>query len=283
MRLFSTFFYMLLSILGLSVISLWGLIGMQLIRGKITPTDLHSVMRVIGGTHRIIIPNAAYDRYVDFAQDEAKARAELELNRGLPENRMPAVMRAHEAMEAQQNNLEVLNRMLADEKSRVEQVRAEAEAQKQQVADLQRALNEERSRRITVDNDQSTQNLRKTLAEMDAGDIGTYLSTIIRDPSRGGPTEAARIIRDHLKSDFAAEVLTEMPADDRQNVLPLVENRFAGVPADAVVQMFTDNQTSVPEIMAYLMQMNPQQALGVYLRLPTAVQEQLGPAWLRNS
>ncbi len=282
MRFLSTAFYMLLSILGLSVISLGGLIGVQIYRGKLAPADLHMILRVIGGTHRIMIPNDAYNRYLAFAKDEDKARAELELNRGLPETRVPAAMRAQEAMETQQNNLEVLNRLLANEKAVVEKVRAEVEAQKKLVGDLRRALDDEKKKNLIVELDAATLKLRKMLSEMDAGDIGVFLSTIIRDPSRGGPTEAARIVRDHLKADFAAEVMGEMPQQDRQEVIPLVENRFAGVPADAVVKIFADNKLSAGEIMTYMTQMNPTQALGVYLRLPPAQQEQIAPQWLRN-
>ncbi|MCC8180256.1 MAG: hypothetical protein LIP23_05010 [Planctomycetes bacterium] len=282
MRFLSTLFYMLLSILGLSVISLGGLITVQYFRGKITGTDLHSIMRVIGGTHRIIIPSDVYDRYSAYAADEERAYAELTQNRGLPETRVPAVMRAQEATQQLQENLEVAYRLLANEKRVVEEVRAEVEAQKQQVADLRRALNDERQKNLTVEMDEATRKLRQTIGEMDAGDIATFLNQIILDPSRGGPTEAARIIRNHLSSDFSAEVLGEMGAAERQQVIPLLENRFAGVPPDAVVQIFTDNNLSPGEQLTYLMQMNPQQALGVYLRLPPAVQERIAPQLLRN-
>jgi|GEM_PF-6751015 hypothetical protein len=283
MRILSTAFYLLISIFGLSVISLGGLIGVQMYRDKLSASDLRSIMRVIGGTDRIMIPNDSYARYQAFARDEERARAELELNRGLPETRVPAAMRAQEAMEAQQANLEVLNRLLENEKRTVEAVRSEVETQKRQVVDLRRALDDERKKNLLVERDQATQKLRNTLAQMDAGDIGMYLSAIVRDPSRGGPTEAARIIRDHLAADFSAEVLSEMPAPDRQDVIPLVENRFAGVPPDAVVKIFNDNKMSAGEIMVFMTQMNPSQALGVFLRLPPAMQEQIAPQLLRST
>lgn len=281
MRIFSTVFYMLLSILGLSVVSLGGLIGVQLYRGKITGTDLHSIMRLIGGTHRIVIPSDQYERFREFSKDEAAARAELELNRGLPETRVPAAMRAREAMAAQQDDLVVANRQLEAEKRMVENLRGQVDAQKIEVATLRRALDDERRKNALVDQDAATAKLRKTLSEMDAGDIGLFLSQIIRDPSQGGPPEAARIFREHLKGDFSAEVLGEMPEPDRQKVIPLLENRYAGVPPDVVARIFADEKISPGEQMVYLMHMNPQQALGVYLRLPPAVQEQISPQVLR--
>ncbi len=282
MRLLSTAFYILLSILGLSVIVLAGLIGVQHYRGKLSTGDLHSIMRIIGGTQRIVIPNDVYTRYQQYAKDEKKALADLALIQGPPEMREPAVMRAREAEQAQQNNLEVLNRLLANEKRLVEQLRSEVEAQKKQVVDARRALDDERQKRLTVEMNEATQKLRKMLAEMDAGDVGLFLSQVIRDPSQGGPPEAARIIRDHLKADYSAEVLGEMQPMDRQRVLPLLENRFAGVPPEAVVKIFNDNKMGPGEIHEYLMQMNPQQVLGVYLRLPPEIQERIAPVLLRN-
>lgn len=74
-----------------------------------------------------------------------------------------------------------------------------------------------------------------------------------------------------------------MPAPERQRVMPLLENQFAGVPPDAVVKIFTDNRMSPGEMMVYLLQMNPTQALGVYLRLPSTIQDQMSPEILRNS
>ena len=282
MRFFSTMFYMLLSILGLSVISLGGLIAIQYYRGKLSTRDLHSIMRVIGGTHRIMIPTDAYERYTEFAKDEDKARAELELNRGLPETRVPPTMRAREAQQAQQDNLDVQNRLLEEQKRLVTQLRGEVDAQKRQVETLLKSLDNERQKNALVEKDATTAKLRKMLSEMDAGDIGAYLTEIIRDPSQGGPTEAARIMREHLKADFTAEVLGAMPAAERQRVLPLLENQFAGVPPEAVVRIFTDRRMSAGEMLIYMMQMNPNQALGVYLRLPANMQEQMSPQLLRN-
>lgn len=283
MRALSTMFYMLLSILGLSVISLGGLIGVQLFRGKITAGDLHSVMRVIGGTHRVIIPGEQYDRFLAYARDEEGARAELEMNRGLPETRVPAVMRAQETMSAQQENLDVLNRLLAAEKRAVADVRAEVEAQKTQVANLRAALDSEREKNAIVDRDAATSKLRNMLAEMDAANIAQFLTEVSLDPSQGGPTEAARVVRDHLQPDFSAEVLGEMPPAERQKVIPLLENRFAGVPPPAVAKIFADNGMGAGEQLAYMMQMNPRQALGVYLRLPPEAQEQIAPQLLREN
>ena len=87
---------------------------------------------------------------------------------------------------------------------------------------------------------------------------------------------------DDGKADYSAEVLGEMLAPERQQVLPLLENRFAGVPPEAVVKIFTDNKFSPNEVMIYMMQMNPAQALGVYLRLGPDVQEKISPQLLRS-
>ncbi len=283
MRFLSTGFYMLLSILGLSVISLGGLIAVQHIRGKVGTQDLRGIMRVIGGTHRLIIPTDSYDRYLEFAKDEKAANEELQKNRALPESRVPPGLRDQEARAALQSQLDVQTRLLDDQKKAVERLRGEVEAEKSQVGLLQSALNDERQKNATVEQDEATAKLRKTLGEMDAGDIATFLTDVVRDPSQGGPSEAARIIRAHLKADYSAEVLAAMPPPERQRVIPLLENQFAGVPPDAVVKIFTDSKMGPGEMMVYMMRMNPDQALGVYLRLPPNLQEQMAPQLLRNS
>jgi hypothetical protein len=118
---------------------------------------------------------------------------------------------------------------------------------------------------------------------MDSANVAAFLDEVCLDPSQGGPTEAARIIREHLKADFAAEVLGEIPQAQRQKIIPLLENRFAGVPPAAVVKIFADNSLSPGEQVVYMMQMNPGQALGVYLRLPPNIQQQIAPQLLRGN
>lgn len=282
MRLLSTVFYILISILGLSFVSLAGIIGVQVFRGEVTPAELRGVLRVIGGADRIVVPNDTYDRFMEFAKDEEKARSDLERNRGLPESREPMARRIQEGRETLQGDLEVVNGLLATEKSRVESLRGEVESQKKQVADLLRALDDEKKKNAIVEKDEATAKLRKTLSEMDAGDVALYLTQVVRDPSLGGPVEAARVMRAHLKADYSAEVLGEMQAQDRQRVIPLLENRFAGVPPDAVVKIFADEKATPSEQLVYMQQMNPEQALGVYLRLPASIQERISPQILRG-
>lgn len=283
MRIVTTLLYILLSVMGLSVLVLGAFIGAQYYRGKLSGEDLDNILRVIGGTERIMLPNDAYERFLEYSKDEEKAYAELALNRGLPDTRVPEAMRAQEERLALQESLQVQNRLLNDQKRIIEGLRSEVEAQKTQVDNALRALDNERQKNAIVARDEATQKLRKTLTEMDAGDIALFLTEIIRDPSQGGPNEAARIIREHLKADFSAEVLGEMPAPERQRVLPLLENQFAGVPPDAVVKIFNDRKMSAGEMLIYMLQMNPTQALGVYLRLPPNIQEQMSPQLLRNN
>ena len=281
MRVLSTGFYMLLSILGLSVISLAGLIGVQLFRGELSTGDLHGVMRVIGGADRIMIPNPVYGRYLEYAKDEEKARAELEQNRGISGVRTPPAMRAQDLISLQREELELAKRQIEEQKGQFAGLRSELEAQKRQVEALHSSLDDERKKNVQVNMDADTQKLRKTLAETDAGDIAAFLAAIVRDPSQGGANEAARIVRQHLKADFSAEVLGEMPEPERQRVLPLLENPYAGVPPDAVVKLFADSKATPGEQMLYLLRMNPQQALGVYLRLPPDMQEKMAPQIMR--
>ncbi|MDR3077622.1 MAG: hypothetical protein LBV15_02535, partial [Planctomycetota bacterium] len=233
MRVLSTGFYMLLSILGLSVISLGGLVGVQLFRGELSPADLHGVMRVIGGADRIMIPSAVYNRFLEYAKDEEAARAELESNRGLPRARTPEAMQAQDLLALQREELELAKKQIEEQKAQFNSLRAELEARKRQVEALNSSLDDERKKNAMVNLADDTQKLRKTLAEMDAGNIAAFLANIIRDPSQGGAPEAARIIRQHLKADFSAEVLGEMPEPERQRVLPLLENPYAGVPPEA--------------------------------------------------
>ena len=281
MKHFTTLFYMFLSIAGISFIFLMGIIAFQYFSGNVGVADLQDMMKILGGQNRVVLPSPEFERFQAFKKDEAAARRELEENRGLPGTRVPAVLKAEESEAALRENLAVANKLLTEEKNRVLTVRAEVETQKKQLETLKKALDDERQKNALVEKDATTAKLRKTLSEMDAGEIGAFLTNIVRDPSLGGPVEAARIIRDHLKADFSAEVLGEIREDVKQKIIPLLENKYAGVPPDAVVKLFQNQNMSPGEQAVYLLQMNPQQALGVYLRLPSADQEELAQKLLK--
>jgi len=282
-RLLTTAFYIVLSIAGLNFFALAGIVGIQAARGKFTMDDAENILRVLGGRQRYVIPSTDFEEFQAFLQNREVFYRELENLRGLPETRVPAALAAAEAIRILNERDANSRKFLADEQERVQEVRREVDAQKTQLVALRKALDEERAKNAIVELDAMTQNLRRMLAALEEDNLAVYLTEIVRDPSRGGEKEAARIMRMHLTPRRQADVLdaiAESDPDVMQRIVPLLENLYAGVPPDAVVVLFRERPSGPvgpAEMRAYLIQMNSEQALGVYLRLDAREREALAP------
>jgi Mg/Co/Ni transporter MgtE len=93
---------------------------------------------------------------------------------------------------------------------------------------------------------------------MDAGDIATDLSAI----ADAEPGYAVRLL-ELMPPDQVAEVLTEMPAQTRQILLPLLHNEYAGMDPEAVVNEWRRRDLIPRQMEHHLRAMGTDDALKV--------------------
>lgn len=83
----------------------------------------------------------------------------------------------------------------------------------------------------------------------------------------------------HCSPDLSAEIMTELGPEDTRQILPLLENNYADLPAGSIVERWTSpthkEQKTPAEMLEAMKQMPFLQAFQVYLQLDAETKRQL--------
>jgi hypothetical protein len=279
-RLLISWFYVMLASLGLTFLGVAGVVAAHVAFGKATGADLRNMVRVLAGTNRYVVPDANYQRYQEFLADEAKMRAASDELYGVNRERVASQAIEQQARRDLADAVAAGKADIQQEQRTILGLRDQLEVLKTQLDDERKKLAAEKAKNALVEADAMTKKLRATLAAMDAGVLAEHVAGVFRE---SGADEAARLLREHMVADLGAEVLAEIPeADVRQKIIPLLENKFAGVPPKQAVEVFRRNNMAPAEMAVYLKQMSAPQALGTYLNLTDAERVLLAPILLSN-
>lgn len=258
--------YVFLSILALNFLVLLIFVASQYKLGKVSKADLVNIAYVLLGrkTYSMTEEEVMEYRSLLALREERHRIDALELG-GLETQELSA-----EGLAEQIRLLREQHRIARDEQQQqlagMERTRREIESLKTEAQKERERLNAVRRQRQQADLSERQQYLRDLLQAMDAEQIAAYLVNI--SEGRGGPSEAARILRAHLPPAMSAEVTEAMPLAVLRQILPLIENQYADMEPDAVVKLWTtrgtDDYKTPPEIAEYLNHMTVKQAFEIF-------------------
>lgn len=265
----------LLSIAALLFLGFSLFVAGQVWRGKVAPDDLLDVLFVLRGDKRYAMNLKQIMEYRQLLEEKGEAEKKATEQEGEFETRVTAAQAAKEAREIQEENYAVLQASLKKEQQKLKALTSEYERLKAEV-EATRKLNE-----TIQQQDQSiaaakrSEELKKTLANMDAADVGQFLEVFM---AQNQPEVAADYLLRYTKPDFRAEVLTEMTPDGRQKILPMLAYKYAGLSPSQVLERWNTQEHPAPEVMgAQLRKMPSAQAFGVYFLLDPATRTKLAP------
>lgn len=258
--------YVFLSILALNFLVILIFVASQYKLGKVTKTDLVNIAYVLLGQKTYSMTEEEVKEYHELLalRDERRRMDAIELG-GLDTQDMSA-----EGLAEQIRLLREQQRLARDElqqqQAGMERTRREIETLKVEAQRERERLNTLRLQRERTELSERQQYLRDLLQAMDAEQISAYLVNL--SEGRGGPAEAARIMRDHLPPNLSAEVTEAMPLAVLRQILPLIENRYADMEPGVVVKLWTtrgtDDFKTPPEIAEYLTHMTVKQAFEIF-------------------
>ncbi len=255
--------YIVLTIMALQFMGLVLLIVGQLLTGNLASRDLLAMLFVLRGTHKYVKSDKEYERYQEYLKEEEAYWQQLETIKGPPPARRRAAEALEERREIQEENATVLQRMLEQERAENKALRASIESEKQELARLQKAIDEARERRTTETLNDKRQKLEKTLANMDEAQLAGYFSNLLRPNPEMGAREAARVMHAYMKGDRIAAVMEEMVAEDRQKILPVLEYKYAGWAAEKIAQAWARENLGAESMALYLKQMPTEKAFRI--------------------
>lgn len=237
----------------------------QYTMGRMGAEDLLNVVRILAGHRVTSLTQSEVAEYRRLLRErEARQQKEAE-ERGLGPVRYESADALEERMQRLRETARVLQDLIGEEQAKLEALRTRIEAAKADLAMEREMLAAIKNQQTTVRLSENAEETRQVLAALEAEVTAEYLGTLVQ---RRETDEAARILREHIPPELTAEILTEMDAPARQQILPLLENKYADLPPEAIVQRWNNVENPTPtQIAEYLRRMTVTQAFGVYMLL----------------
>lgn len=269
--------WIMLSVLALTFGGILATIGGLTVTGKVKKETFFNMAEVIRGTH-VALPKE------DVAELVALRLAEEERNALAIKEKGGLVIRGR-SLEAEQVELTKLTAERAVLKERLQREMEDLKMLRSQVdagmleADRKRIeLNEARALAAKNDLAEDTTAFDRTLSTLDAEVISRDLTEMVRAGKSGN---AARLLK-KLKPGKRAEILGEMNTEARLTLLPLLENQYATIDPEKVVQDWQAKGMAPEEYQLYLESMPARQAFQVWRNLERTVRndvlEMMAPA-----
>ncbi len=255
--------YIFLTIMAMQFIGLVGIIVAQCGMGKLSSEDLIDMLFVLKGTHKYVQSESEYRDYQKYLAARDEYWKKLDISEGAPATRRTAAEAVRKQRELQREEAAALQQLLQKEKQDLEVIRDSITREKKKLGELQQVLKDREKRTALKDLDAKRRKLVKVLSSMDAGLLGKYFSSILRNDPVNGPVESARLMHSYLKGTLIAEIMEEMPEEDQQKILPVLEHKYAAWQPEKIAREWSGKKM-LPEIMAeYLKQMSATKAFRV--------------------
>lgn len=268
-------FYVVLTIFGLTYISLLILIGAQLATGRLTPQQGGNILRALSGKYMLIEDEKGYAEYQAFLADREALRQKAIEEYGPPEARIGGARALENERTMLQDSLDVARRELVQAKNDVYTARAEVERLQAQLRRERGLFTSDVAKETAARASELRQRFRAIVNEMDENAVGELLAEM-------PPDEAARWVREYMPGDFAAGALGELPLVRKGRILQLVENPLSELGPKEAADFFARRREITGtyamgsgEIYGNLRRMNAQQAMATFMYLPEELQKEV--------
>ncbi|MFW5857810.1 MAG: hypothetical protein ACOCX4_08030 [Planctomycetota bacterium] len=259
--------WMLIAYFALTFLAVLVFFGLMAMTGRIGPDTLGQTLSVLRGEAETL-PREEMQRYrelLEAAEERAAAEAEEIGSSLIHAEAMEARARETEML---RQEVELMQRRLEEERRKNEEMRTRIESLKEETTAQRKLLEEEKEKKVVVRQSERTQRLMDTFKNMDAADI----SAVLTDMAKADAEYVVRLF-ELMQPRLVAEVLTEMPNDTRQTLLPIMHNTYASMPPEQVVNEWERTDASPRQIKEYLRSMSTTQAIRVLRRLDRNTRE----------
>ncbi|MHC4883551.1 MAG: hypothetical protein ACYTGH_00550 [Planctomycetota bacterium] len=259
-----------LAILALSFGGLLATVGVLTAMGKVEKKTFLSMAEVLRGTH-IALPKEDVQELIQLRKKDEERLIKATKEKG------GAFIRG-KSLEAEQDEIKrlreeraVLKERLQRELEDLKKLRAEVDSGMQEADKKRRQLNEARALAAKKDLAKDTQDFDRTLATIDPEIIARDMEKMIL---QGESNNASRLLK-KIKPNKRAEVLGEMKEGARLVLLPLLENRYATIAPEKVVQSWLAQGMGPAEYRVFLESMPSIQAFRVWRNLDRSARNEV--------
>ncbi len=259
-------------ICAVNFIGLVALVGSMFGFGIISKSTFKDMIFVFRGAH-VTLADKEYERLLKVEADAKEMAKVLQKEKGGGYIYRQSKAAKDNQEKAFQEQVDIDLERLQLEVDKNEKLRAKIEAIKSSAREAIAALAAEKERNTQYGLAEKTKRLQKTMANMDPADIARDLEEFSKG-SGGNPEYAAHVLS-LLKPSQVSEVLTEIDSGVRQKILPILENKYANMDPDAVVNEWKNAkpQVSARQISVYFRSMPPTQMMRIWRKLDRILRE----------
>lgn len=264
--------YIIMSVMAMNFLALGIYLIVALQLGFINTTDLEDMAWVLVGNRKYAMTKEQITEYNELVSDREKRYKELTATEGSDDTRNASAAALNEMRKQLEERIRALRELRNQHEQRLSDLRERIERLKQDYVKEKNNLEAWKIENTKASLDEKTAKMGKTLRALDPELIANYFLSI-------SPYDSARSIESYLTPDITAEVMAALPADNQRQILPLLENKYAGMSPAAIAKAWTTpgtNDYKNSEQMAeYMKKMTVPQAFTIFTLMEPRIRADL--------
>lgn len=273
----SSIFYIIMSVMAMNFLALCiYLIALNQL-GFCSLDDYKDIVRVLVGTRKYVLSREQIVEYNKLREEHAAIEKDLGRAEGSISTRQESAAALNDMQKLLEERIAALRELRTDHEQKLTELRANIETLKAEYVRERNNLQEWKAQNTEADQSESYKQMTKTLRAMEPDIIANLFTGNMKRP--GGAEENARLIRKYLTPDITAEVMATVDTNDMRQIVPLIENKYAGMSPELIVKAWTTPNTAdykTPDQMAtYLRNMTVSQAFTIFSMMDPKIRAEL--------
>ena len=264
--------YIIMSIMAMNFLAVGIYLVVALQLGFVTPTDLEDMVWVLVGNRKYAMTKEQIGEYNELVADREKRNTELTATEGTDDTRNASAAALNEMKKQLEERIRALRELRTQHEQRLADLRGRIETLKRDYVKEKKSLQDWKLENTKVTLADKTEKMGRTLRALDPELIANYFLSI-------SPADSARTIDAYLTPDITAEVMAVLPLRNQRQILPLLENKYAGMSPAAIAKAWTtpgtDDYKNSEQMAEYLQKMTVSEAFTIFTLMEPRIRADL--------
>ena len=264
--------YIIMSVMAMNFLAVCIYLVMAYQLGFVSLADLEDMAMVLVGNRKYAMTKEQIIEYNELVRDRENRRKALTATEGSDDTRNASAAALNEMKKQLEEKIRALRELRAQHEIRLTDLRERIESLKKEYVKEKDNLQAWKLENSKVALAEKTDKMGRTLRALDPELIANYFLSI-------SPYDSARSIESYLTPDITAEVMAVLPERNLRQILPLLENKYAGMSPSAIAKAWTTPGTEDyknPEQMAeYMKKMTVPEAFTVFTLMEPRIRADL--------
>ena len=264
--------YIIMSIMAMNFLAvcIYFVVALQL--GFVTVDDLENMAWVLVGNRKYAMTKEQINEYNELVAEKEKNYKVLSATEGSEDTRNASAAALNEMKKQLEEKIRALRELRSQHEQRLTDLREMIEKLKKDYVKEKENLQAWKIENTKASLADKTAKMGRTLRALDPELIANYFRTI-------NPYDSARNIDTYLTPEITAEVMGALPEAIQRQILPLLENKYAGMSPKAIAKAWTtpgtDDYKNSEQIAEYMKKMTVPEAFTIFTLMEPKIRADL--------